>query len=129
MTAARQKRKIAVIGGGPAALSAVFHLTNFPGWKNLYEVTVYTPGHRLGGKATTARGEHGRVEELGIHILQGWYENTFRILRHAYAERRARGLSPGSDASWYEALEKDSSTFLTTRRDDEADWSSWTLVF
>jgi len=123
------KRKIAVVGAGPAGLSAVFHLTNFPGWQELYEVTVYQPGHRVGGKATTARGPHGRIEELGIHILQGWYENTFRILRAVYKERRERGLSPGSDRSWHEAIEKDTSTFLTTKNQDEARWSSWTLVF
>lgn len=123
------KRKIAVIGAGPAALSAVFHLTNFPGWQELYDITVYQPGHRVGGKATTARGPHCRIEELGIHILQGWYENTFRILRAVYKERRERGLSPGSDRSWHDAIEKDTSTFLTTKNRDEARWSSWTLVF
>ncbi|MCP4917766.1 MAG: FHA domain-containing protein [Proteobacteria bacterium] len=43
-------------------------------------------GHRLGGKAASGRDEHGRILEHGLHILFGFYENFFRLVRQAYAE-------------------------------------------
>src|SRR5687768_17134977 len=50
-----RKPKIAIIGGGPAALSAAFHLTAEENWQDRYEVTVYQLGWRLGGKGATGR--------------------------------------------------------------------------
>ena len=47
------KQKIAVLGGGVGALSAAFYLTEQPGWDELYEITVYQHGWRLGGKCAS----------------------------------------------------------------------------
>jgi uncharacterized protein with NAD-binding domain and iron-sulfur cluster len=92
-----RKKKIAVLGGGPAAITAAFWLTVDPNWRKHYEVTVYQMGWRLGGKCTSGvnQDENGRVEEHGLHMLGGFYENTFRTIRRAYAEcahKRLKGV-------------------------------------
>ena len=81
-----KKERIAVLGGGPAALSAVYWLTSTPELRARYEITVYQMGWRLGGKGASGRGEHGRILEHGLHILFGFYQNFFYMMRHAYAE-------------------------------------------
>jgi uncharacterized protein with NAD-binding domain and iron-sulfur cluster len=69
-----------------AALAAAWRLTE-PGWHDRFEsVTVYQRGHRLGGKAASSRGVHGRIEEHGLHVWLGSYENAFALLRECYAE-------------------------------------------
>ena len=50
------------------------------------EVTVYQRGARLGGKAASSRGGHGRIEEHGLHVWLGHYDNAFRLLRRCYDE-------------------------------------------
>ena len=82
------KEKIAVLGGGMGALSAVFALTDEPGWSDRYDITVYELGWRLGGKGATGRNRqlNERVEEHGYHMLFGFYENTFAVMRKCYAE-------------------------------------------
>jgi uncharacterized protein with NAD-binding domain and iron-sulfur cluster len=80
------KKRIAILGGGPGAISTAFELTNNPEWRDTFEVTIYQLGWRLGGKCASGRGEHERIEEHGLHLLGGSYENAFRMLREAYAE-------------------------------------------
>ncbi len=118
------RQRVAILGGGPAALAAAWELTRYPGWQERYEVDVYTLGWRLGGKMATGRGASGRIEEHGLHILQGWYHNTFRLMQDVYDERRARGLAP--DAPWprfEDALIKENATLMTER--DGEGWRSW----
>lgn len=78
--------RVAVVGGGCAALTAAFELTR-PEHQGRYEVTVYQMGWRLGGKGASGRGVAGRVEEHGLHLWMGFYENAFRLMRECYAER------------------------------------------
>ena len=78
------KKKIAILGGGPSGLAAAFHLTNEPGWEDKYDVTIYQLGWRLGGKCATGRGPGGRIEEHGIHLFGNFYSNTFHMVRDAY---------------------------------------------
>jgi hypothetical protein len=82
------RRKIAVLGGGVGAMSAVWALTEAPDWHERLEITVYQLGWRLGGKGASgrdaARGQ--RIEEHGLHIWLGWYDNAFALLRKCYAE-------------------------------------------
>ena len=80
------KKKIAVLGGGPAALSAVYWLTSTPELREKYEITLYQMGWRLGGKGASGRGKDGRIIEHGLHILFGFYQNFFFMMRHAYGE-------------------------------------------
>jgi uncharacterized protein with NAD-binding domain and iron-sulfur cluster len=49
-------------------------------------VTLYQQGWRLGGKGASGRGPAGRIEEHGIHVWMGFYENSFRLLRECYRE-------------------------------------------
>ena len=57
------KKKIAILGGGLSSLSAAYELSDYPGWENDYEITVYQMGWRLGGKTAASRGPNGRIEE------------------------------------------------------------------
>ncbi|MDT5011854.1 MAG: hypothetical protein QOH57_3471 [Mycobacterium sp.] len=78
--------KVAILGGGMAGLTAAWRLSE-PGWRDRFEaITVYQRGWRLGGKGASSRGENGRIEEHGLHIWLGCYENAFALLRECYAE-------------------------------------------
>ena len=81
--------KVAIIGGGCAALTTAFELTR-PGKhdkdERRFEVTVYQQGWRLGGKGASGRGPSARIEEHGLHLWMGWYENAFGLMRDCYKE-------------------------------------------
>ncbi len=69
-----------------AGITAAWRLSE-PGWRDeLESITVYQRGWRLGGKGASSRGVHGRIEEHGLHLWLGYYENAFRLLRECYAE-------------------------------------------
>jgi uncharacterized protein with NAD-binding domain and iron-sulfur cluster len=69
-----------------AGLASAWRLSE-PGWRDDFEsITVYQRGWRLGGKGASSRGLHGRVEEHGLHVWLGWYDNAFRLLRDCYEE-------------------------------------------
>ncbi len=93
MAATLQPRRVAVLGGGPAAMAAALALTD-PQAEGRYEVTVYQPGWRLGGKCASGRnmrpGKGKRIEEHGLHVWFGFYENAFRVMREVYAELNRR---------------------------------------
>jgi uncharacterized protein with NAD-binding domain and iron-sulfur cluster len=82
-----KRHKIAIVGGGPAGLSAAFHLTQETGWEQKYDITVYQLGWRIGGKGATGRdsANHQRIEEHGIHGFCNFYFNTFAMMREVYA--------------------------------------------
>ncbi len=82
----RQKRvKVAIIGGGCASVTAAFELSR-PEHEGRYEITVYQQGWRLGGKGASGRGVNGRIEEHGIHLWMGHYDNAFHLMRECYRE-------------------------------------------
>ena len=66
-------------------MAAAFELTRAE-HKGRYQLTVYQTGWRLGGKGASGRGRAGRIEEHGLHIWLGYYENAFKLLRECYAE-------------------------------------------
>ncbi|HWP07399.1 MAG TPA: FAD-dependent oxidoreductase [Polyangiaceae bacterium] len=84
---------MAVVGGGCAALTAAFELTR-PELEGRFDVTVYQMGFRLGGKGASGRGANGRIEEHGLHLWMGYYENAFRVMRDCYAELARDGGHP-----------------------------------
>src|SRR5499427_7217039 len=95
--------RVAVIGGGCAALTTAFELSR-PEHGGRYQVTVYQLGWRLGGKGASGRGPSGRIEEHGLHLWMGFYENAFRLMRECYAElARPPGSCP--IVSWRDAFE------------------------
>lgn len=77
-----QPKRVAILGGGMAALSAAYEITNTPD----IEVTVHTLGWRLGGKCASSRGAHDRIEEHGIHGFLGSYYNANALLAEVYRE-------------------------------------------
>lgn len=125
------KKKIAILGGGMASLSAAYELTDYKGWQNYYDITVYQVGWRLGGKTATGRGPCDRVEEHGIHILQGWYDTTFRLLRSVYDEREKKRLAPGSPLQdlFKDGLIANNTTLLTEFIPELGKWVNWPLIF
>ena len=83
--------RVAVIGGGCASMAAAWELTA-PEHQGRYQVTVFQEGWRLGGKGASGRGASGRIEEHGLHIWLGFYDNAFRMMRQCHAELETRGL-------------------------------------
>lgn len=98
--------KVAIVGGGCAGITAAFELTR-PEHDGKYAVTMYQLGWRLGGKGASGRGPAKRIEEHGLHVWMGFYENAFRLLRECYSE-----LDRDPDccpiASWRDAFIPDS---------------------
>jgi uncharacterized protein with NAD-binding domain and iron-sulfur cluster len=101
----RSRPRVAILGGGAAGLAAAWRLSE-PGWRDRFDaITVYQRGWRLGGKGASSRGEHGRIEEHGLHIWLGYYENAFRLLRECYEELdRSRTDPPAPIRAWREAM-------------------------
>ncbi|HLT38728.1 MAG TPA: NAD(P)-binding protein, partial [Enhygromyxa sp.] len=97
------KTKVAIIGGGCAAMAAAWQLSK-PEHAGRYAITVYQLGFRLGGKGASGRGVHDRIEEHGLHLWMGFYENAFRLMRECYAEL---GRDPATCpiADWRDAFE------------------------
>ncbi len=79
--------KVAVLGGGMAAMTTAFELTD-PSLNGKYDVTVYQLGWRLGGKGASGRDmdNNDRILEHGLHVWLGCYENSFHIMRECYEE-------------------------------------------
>jgi hypothetical protein len=89
------RKKVAILGGGPAGLAAMMDLSKYP---EQFELTLYQLGWRLGGKCASSRGfsselatgaesstgEWQRNQEHGLHMALGFYENFFDLLRQAY---------------------------------------------
>jgi uncharacterized protein with NAD-binding domain and iron-sulfur cluster len=85
---AQRPIEVAIIGGGCASIAAAFELTR-PEHKGAYHVTIYQLGWRLGGKGASGRGPAGRIEEHGLHVWLGCYDNAFQLLRQCHDELKA----------------------------------------
>lgn len=94
------RRRVAIIGGGPAGLAAAYHLSGTPALRAQVEVTVHQLGWRLGGKGATGRdpARGWRVQEHGIHGFCGFYASTFAMLADCYATTRGDDV-PDDDAT------------------------------
>jgi uncharacterized protein with NAD-binding domain and iron-sulfur cluster len=121
------KTRVAVLGGGVGAMSAASALSSRPGWSDRYDITVYQMGWRLGGKGASgrnaARGQ--RIEEHGLHIWMGCYENAFAVMQHCYEEL---GRPPGSPlARWDDAFKPHS--VVTLMEEVDGRWLPWANRF
>ena len=119
--------KVAIFGGGCAGLAAAFELTK-PELAGRFQVTVYQQGWRLGGKgASGRRAPTQRIEEHGLHLWMGFYENAFRLIRQCYAEL-GRDPSTCPIATFEDAFKPDNFVGVTERVGDSA-WRNWNAVF
>ena len=122
------KQKIAILGGGVGSLVTAWELTSTPELRERYEVTLYQMGWRLGGKGATGRNldpaKGLRIEEHGLHVWLGFYDNAFQVMQDAYAELKERGLAPNSPfKNWTDAFKPQSFTPVGV-----GDGSSWVPV-
>jgi uncharacterized protein with NAD-binding domain and iron-sulfur cluster len=118
--------RIAIIGGGCAGITAAFELSR-PKHRGRFEVTVYQQGFRLGGKGASGRGPADRIEEHGLHLWMGFYENAFRIMRDCYAEL-GRDPADCRIATWQDAFVPDHFCGVMDRSPNGR-WSPWTVAF
>lgn len=89
------RRRVAVLGGGMGGLAAAWRLSE-PGWRDRFgRITVYQRGARLGGKAASSRGVNDRIEEHGLHVWLGYYDNAFAMMRQCYDELDRGSTVPG----------------------------------
>ncbi|MCB9642171.1 MAG: NAD(P)-binding protein [Myxococcales bacterium] len=123
----QKKEKIAILGGGISSMVTAFELTSEPNWQDRYDITVYQTGWRLGGKGASSRNpEHAnRIEEHGLHVFYGFYENAFEIVRRCYQEL---GRSPEQPlATWEKAFTPHN--FITLQEKVGERWDPWFLPF
>ena len=120
-------RKIAIIGGGPSALTTAYWLTSTPELRARYQITVYQMGWRLGGKGASGRNRRcaDRIEEHGLHIIFGFYQNFFAMIREVYgALGRPRGVPL---ATWRAAFHP--LTVGVMEDDFRGKWEPWIEPF
>ena len=120
----RKRGRVAILGGGMAGLSAAWRLSE-AGWRDRFDaITVYQRGWRLGGKAASSRGSHGRIQEHGLHVWLGCYDNAFALLRECYAELDRATTDPEAPIHcWDQALIPSDSLGIADRMGD--DWLVW----
>ncbi len=125
-----KKRKVAILGSGCGGMSAAFWLSATPELRERYEVTVYTQGWRLGGKAASGRNaEHSeRIEEHGLHMMMGFYNTVFYTMRACYQYMPMPDNAAFPD--WQAAFEPQRSVTLWTNEPiggSEKQWRPWIL--
>ena len=126
MTDNKKPIEVAIVGGGCAAITTAFELTR-PEHAGSYRVTVYQQGWRLGGKGASGRGPADRIEEHGLHVWLGFYENAFRLLRDCYAEL-GRDPRKCRIADWQDAFYADPHVGMADQGKD-GHWLHWTAAF
>ncbi|MEM7394340.1 MAG: NAD(P)-binding protein, partial [Verrucomicrobiota bacterium] len=129
-----KKEKIAILGGGWGAVSTALFLTDPKNPKaDQYDITLYQLGWRLGGKGASGRGEYGRIEEHGLHIWIGFYENSFMAIQEVYEEVQQyyKEIVPDYEQcpfkSWRDAFKPHD--FIVLMENIEAQWKSWGIHF
>jgi uncharacterized protein with NAD-binding domain and iron-sulfur cluster len=125
--------RIAILGGGAGSVTAAFELSQ-RGWDKHYaSITLYQQGWRLGGKGASGRGRDLRIEEHGLHIWFGFYENAFRMLYQCHAELEDRALHQ-SQPRWPLPFTRVEDSFrkcseITVTDYDGCGWKSWVADF
>ncbi len=120
-----EKRRIAILGGGIGGLSAAFELTATAALRAQHQVTVYQQGWRLGGKGASSRDpdQAWRIEEHGLHVWCGFYENAFDLVQRTYDELdRPVGARL---RTWDQAFE--AQTHISWQERVAGEWVPWTV--
>jgi len=82
-------------------VSAAWDLTS-PDNPNACDVTIFQMGGRLGGKGASSRNRDfgDRIEEHGLHLWLGYYENAFRMIRTCYETFRELSNPDDPQVRW-----------------------------
>lgn len=121
----REAGRVVILGGGMAAMSAAWRLSAEP---TVESITVYQRGWRLGGKGASSRGANGRIEEHGLHVWLGYYDNAFRVMREVYGDLDRATTRPDCPIrTWRDAFAPAPTVGLMTRTSGH--WSEWNAVF
>ncbi len=111
-----------------AGLVTAWELSRGDWRQELDSITVYQRGWRLGGKGASSRGPHGRIEEHGLHVLLGYYDATFRVLREVYAELDREHTDPDCPIrTWRQAVQPSGDVGLA--ENDGTAWTSFVTRF
>lgn len=128
-----ERARVAILGGGCGSMAAAFELTATPELRERFDVTVFQQGWRLGGKGASGRnvtpGYGKRIEEHGLHMWMGFYENAFRTIQAVYEEWDKEPDNPFQ--SWTDAFTPQNLINLMEKRevDGITTWEPWTLDF
>lgn len=128
------KPRIAILGGGAGSIAAALQLSK-PGWQQHFEsITIYQQGWRLGGKGACGRGQNRRIEEHGLHIWFGFYENAFRLLNNCHQELDALAKMPSGEARWELPFKSVETSFVPLNEvgvtdHDGCGWKIWLADF
>ncbi|XDD49702.1 NAD(P)-binding protein [Leptospira sp. WS92.C1] len=122
-----KKEKIIVLGGGLSSLVTAYEITSQPGWEKKYDITLYHMGWRLGGKGASGRNQnvYNRIEEHGLHIWFGFYDNAFRLIRKCYEEINKPLTLPL--ATWEEAFKP--ANFFVLEENVNGSYQPWPIEF
>ncbi len=111
-----------------AALTAAFELSEGSWHERFEHITVYQRGWRLGGKGASGRGPNGRIEEHGLHMLLGYYDCTFDLMRRCYDELDRASTDPDCPIrTWDDAVFPTNRVGVTDRQDGR--WLPWVAEF
>ena len=121
-----ERKKIAVIGGGMSALSAIYQITLTENWQSKYDITVYQKGWRIGGKGASGRNPDfsNRIEEHGLHIWFGFYDNAFNQIKDCYNKL---GPTTSPLKTFDDAFKPHS--FIPLEEFVDGEWETWGLEF
>ncbi|MDF2176711.1 NAD(P)-binding protein [Aliiglaciecola sp. CAU 1673] len=122
-----KKQKIAILGGGVGAMTSAFYLTDQKDWQLKYDITVYQLGWRLGGKGASGRNPDyaERIQEHGLHIWFGFYDNAFHTIKKAYQLLDRPQGDPMR--TWQDAFKPHSYIVLQEYIDKQ--WKTWPIDF
>ena len=133
------KHRVAILGGGMGSLSAAWRLVRDQRDADRYDITVYQRDHLLGGKGACTRSDDPRyglrIEEHGIHVLMGWYEEAIGVLHEVYDDLGSGPIDPDNPAlgdlpSWDGVLSpRNYATMAEDPATTGSDWKLWTVQF
>ncbi len=123
----KNKEKIAVLGGGISSLTSILELTKHPDWQEKYDITLYQMGWRIGGKGASGRNRKisDRIEEHGLHLWFGFYDNAFDTIQQVYKENNRPKDRPM--AIWTEAFKP--YDFVVLEDCYDATYTDWCFKF